>query len=544
MKLHLQKRRGSLWCLGFLATVAVIWSAQLSIRADSSVQSADHLPPPKPALVAVHWPDLAQLESDVRNQITSQQDTLAAAVKYPRVSDAKLSAAYGAMGEIYQAYSLTAPARECYLNASELDPKDFRWIYLLAKLDQLEGRVEDAIRRFRIVASLRPELVAVPANLGNIYLELNRLEDAERSFSAALEIEKQNPAVHYGLGQVALSRRSYTEAVAHFEKALNLAPEANRIHYALALAYRGLGNQEKAKIHLAQQGPVGVRVADPLVDRLVELVQGVRVHLIRGKQALEAKRYEEAAAEFRKAVAARPDSVPAHVNLGAALTQLGDLKGAAEEFEKTLLIDPNNTNARYNLAVLLANANDHQQAIAHLKSVLTINPTDLGARFLLAQELFKTDRLEEALLEFSHISQTDPNNEEALLERVKLLQKKRQFQEALDSLEKGHAQYPQKVKTAVMLAYLLAASPQAKLRDGNRALKLAQSLYAGSGSLQHGALIALALSELERCYEAAEWQRKLIAAAVEQRNVELEARLKADLQRYEKVQSCRPTGDW
>lgn len=356
-------------------------------------QGGDQLPPPKPSLVAVHWPDLSQLESDVRNQITSQQNSLAAAVKDPR---ANLSAAYGAMGELYHAYSLTAPARECYVNANRLAPRDYRWIYLLAKLDQLEGRVDDAIRRFREVVALQPQMVAAQVNLGNIYLELNRLDDAEQSLSTALNIEKQNPAAHYGLGQVALSRRRYADAVTHFEKALLLAPAANRIHYALAMAYRGLQNAEKAKLHLAQQGPVGVRVADPLMDRLTEMVQSARVYLIRGKQALEAKRYEEAAAEFRKAIAASPESVPAHVNLGATLTQLGDLKGAAKEFEKTLLIDPNNTNAHYNLAVLLSNENNHERAIVHLKAVTKINPNDLSARLLLVQQLSKLGRCDEA----------------------------------------------------------------------------------------------------------------------------------------------------
>lgn len=349
-----------------------------------------------PAQVTVHFPDLSQLESDVRNQIATQQNSLTATLKDPSANNAKLSEAYGALGQIYHAYSLTAPARECYVNASRLAPQDARWIYLLAKLDQLEGRVDDAIRRFRSVTSPEAQFVAAQVNLGNIYLELNRLDDAERSFSTALGLEKQNPAAHYGLGQVALSRRQYAGAVAHFEKALELAPEANRIHYALAMAYRGLQNPEKARFHLAQQGPVGVRATDPLMDSVMTLVQSARVFLIRGKQALEAGRYEDAAAEFRKAIAANPESVPAHVNLGATLTQLGDLKGAAEEFEKTLRIDPNNTNSHYNLAYLLANEQNHEQAIVHLKAVMKINPNDLGARSLLVLQLIKLGRCDEA----------------------------------------------------------------------------------------------------------------------------------------------------
>ncbi len=411
----------------------------------------------------ITWPDLSQLEPDVRDQIKSQQDILISTIKDTQSTTTKLSAAYGAMGEIYHAYSLTAPARECYLNANTLAPKDFRWIYLLAKLDQLEGLVEDAIRRYRTVTSLQPELVAAFVNLGNIYLELDRLEDARSDYATALQKDANSPAAHYGLGQVALSQRKYAEAVDHFEKALTLAPDANRIHYALAMAYRGLRNAEKAKLHLAQQGPVGVRVADPLMDKLVQLVEGARVHLIRGKLALEAKRYEEAAAEFRKAIEARPDSVPAHVNLGAALTQLRDLKGAAEEFSKAVALDPNNANAHYNLAVLLANEKQHQQAIVHLQAVSRINPTDVGAQVFLAQQLL-------------------------------------------------HAKRP------------------------DEALKLAQSLYSTTRLLQHGALVGSALAELGRCAEAADWQRKLIARAVEEHNDELQVKLTTDLQRYE---SCR-----
>jgi tetratricopeptide (TPR) repeat protein len=415
----------------------------------------------------VHWPDLSQLETDVREQIKSHQDALIATVKDPKSTETKLSAAYGDLGAVYHAYSLTPSARECYLNANKLAPNDFRWIYLLAKLDQLEGRVDDAIRRYQMVASLQPEFVAVLVNLGNIYLELDRLEEAKRSFSSALQKQPNNPAAHYGLGQAALSKRSYAEAVEQFERALALAPDANRIHYALAMAYRGLRNSEKAKFHLAQQGPVGVRAADPLMDRLQALVQGARVHLVRGKIALEARRYEEAASEFRKAIAAQPDSVPAHINLGAALTQSGDLKGAAEQFEKALVIDPNNLTAHYNLAVLLANEGQHDRAITHLQKVSILNPNDFGARFFLVQQLLHANRADEAL-------------------------------------------------------------------------KVAESLYSKTGSLQHGALVGLALAKLGRCDEAATLQRKLIATAVEQRNEDLLVKLKADLQRYENIQSCRP----
>jgi len=340
----------------------------------------------------VRSPDLTNFEESVRNQIIDLQNSLAATTKNPSKSDAALSEAYGKLGQIYHAYSLIPAAHDCYLNASLLAPKDFRWTYLVAKLDQQEGRFEDAIRRYRIARALQPDYVAVPVNLGNIFLELNRLEEARASFKEAFEIDKNNPAAHYGLGQVALSTRNYAEAIEHFDQTLAQVPSANRVHYSLAMAYRGLGDVEKVKAHLAQQGSVGVRVSDPLVDGLQDLIEGVRVHLARGKLAFEAKRYADAAAEFRKAVAAGSNSVAARINLGVTLSQLGDTQGAAEQFEEAIRLEPRSVNAHYNLAILLAGQNQHEKAIAHLQSALAIDPNDTNVQSLLASELVKVGR--------------------------------------------------------------------------------------------------------------------------------------------------------
>ena len=443
----------------------------------------------------VYSQDLSNLEESVRDQITTAQAALAALAKNPSTTQATLSEEYGKLGQLYHAYSLISAARDAYLNANRLAPKDFRWIYLLGKLDHQEGRFDDAIRRYQLARTLRPDYIATLVNLGNIFLEWNRLEDARESFSSALELDKNNPAAHYGLGQVAVSKRSYAEAVDHFEKTLAQVPDANRVHYSLAMAYRALGDAEKAKAHLTQQGSVGVRVADPLVDGLRDLITGERVYLARGKVAFEAKRYADAATEFRKAVAAKPDSVTARINLGAALTQVGDVNGAVEQFEEALRLEPGRVNAHYNLAVLLARQNKHEQAITHLRAALRVEENDLNARLLLAQELMNAGRPDETLVEYARVS------------------------------------------------YLLAASPETGLRNGARSFDLAQRVYSATNAAPHGALVALALAELGRCSEAADWQRRMIAATEREGNTDLLVKLRAGLKLYENVQSCRPANE-
>jgi len=429
------------------------------------------LPSPKPNLVAIHWPDLSTVEGEVRGHLLQAQTALTRAVRRVDASDVTLSEAYGSTGQTFHAYSFNAPARECYVNAARLAPKDFRWPYLTAKLDQQDGRVEDAIKNYQLAQSLNPSYVAASINLGNIFLEANRLSEARQHFAAALKIDEQSPAADYGLGQVALSERNYAEAVRYFEKTLAIVSAANRVHYSLAMAYRGLGDVEKAKEHLRLQGTVGVRAADPLLDQLQEIVQGERLHLIRGRSALEAKRYAEAADEFRKAVAARPESVAGRVNLGAALNLLGDQRGAIEQFEEALRIAPDNANAHYNLGVLFVIQKRHAEAITHLEFVLKSNPSDTA--------------------------------------------------------------------TTIMLARLLATSPNYEVRNGARALELAQRTYKETGSLEHGAVISLALAELGRCADALEWQRKLIDAAQRSEQISVAEKLKRDLPLYERS-PCRP----
>ena len=517
----------------------------LAVAAQASAQSpAKSTGPPRPQneLLPLSLPDLTKLEPEVRDQLLTFQASLSTVLKDPSATRSTLAEAYGTMGQIYHAYLLTLPASECYANARLLAPRDFRWVYLLGKIEQREDRVDAAIQRFVEARTLRPDYVPVHVNLGNIFLQMNRLAEAATSFEAALALDTTNAAALYGLGQIALSQRRYADAVKFFEEALKRVPDATKIRYSLALAYRGAGDLVQAKAQLAQQGPVGVRVADPLVDQLPELVTGERVHLIRGRMAFDAKRFQDAAAEFRKAIGKKPDSVSGHLNLGYSLVQMNDLTAAAAEFETVVRLDAENMNARFNLAVVLAKTNKHQEAIGHLQSLLNRNPNDVEARFFLAQEFLKSGRYDEALSEFARVSQADPDNEEALLETVKLLEHNGRYKEAVEHLQTSLAEHPQKTETAATLAYLLAASPQYDLRNGTRAFDLAQRVFQTTGLPQHGAVVALALAELGRCAEAGDWQRKMIALAENQQQQEFAASLKADLRLYVSGASCRPTG--
>ena len=64
-------------------------------------------------------------------------------------------------------------------------------------------------------------------------------------------------------------------------------------------------------------------------------------------------RHDEAIAEYRKALAIRPDYVQAHNNLGLGLQAIRDLAGAVASFRRAIELAPEFAEARWNLEVAL-----------------------------------------------------------------------------------------------------------------------------------------------------------------------------------------------
>ncbi|HEV2845489.1 MAG TPA: tetratricopeptide repeat protein, partial [Thermoanaerobaculia bacterium] len=437
---------------------------------------------------------------------------------------------------VYLAYSFHDAATDCFRNATALDPKDFRWPYLLAASHQAAGRLDEAVEAFGKALELAPEATPGYVHLGEIRLLQGRFEDAEAALRKALPM----PAARALLGQVALARRDFKAAVEHLQAALETAPEANRLHHPLALAYRGLGDRAKAEEHLGKAGAVGLRAADPLLDEVAALRLGERVAIVKGKVAAQAGRYADAAAEFRRALAAKPESVEARVNLGAVLGLSGDRAGAAEQFREALRLDPRNATAHFNLGSLLAEGSAPGEAIPHLEAAAAGRPKDAEARGLLARALRDAGQPQEALEQYAHALELAPGDETARLGQAETLVRLQRYGEARRKLEEGLRTIPGSGVLSHALARLLAACPDRSVRDGARALELALAVWKARPALPYGETVAMAYAELERCGEAAEWQRKMIEEA---RRQGMEART-GDLARvlaiYEKGSPCRP----
>jgi tetratricopeptide (TPR) repeat protein len=487
--------------------------------------------PARQGLDALALPDTSSLEQAVAEQIAAAVRALELGRgDRPNVTD--LARRYGELGQVMHAYDFFDSAEAAYRNATRLSSSDVRWRYLLGYLFQQTGRFEEAAEAFERVGQLDPARREAAIRLADTYLQLNRLREARERFDEVLEIF---PALaRKGLGELALREQRFAEAADHFRAVLERAPSATSVHYSLAMAYRGLGQLDRAREHLQRRGGGTLRVGDPLVDGLQALVRGERALVMQGRRAYDAGQFQEAADAFSRAARAAPQSAVPRLNLGLTLARLGKIAEAASHLEAAVRLEPANVEAGAALAMVLLDQGREADALDHLRLAFEQRPADLTVRAGLLRALLRLGRVDEAIAILGRVRAQETDDEDTLVSLSILLADRQRFQDALTLLEQANRRFPDRMATATTFARLLASSPDRTLRDGARALTLAQGVYAAEPSAVHAETVALALAELERCTEALDWMRRAVEAA----HGDEAARLQQELPRYVGT-SCR-----
>ena len=492
------------------------------------------LAPLRPDLQPVPLPLTDLLEPAVVAQLaTADADVRRASAAGGR----ELAEAYGELGQILHVYELFDGAEAAYGNAIRLASTDLRWPHLLAYLFAQTGRFDEARERFEDVLRLNRSHREAAAHLADVNLRLGQLTVAREQFQA---IAEAFPAfANNGLGEIALREERFEEAIRRFHAVLERVPTATAVHYPLAMAYRGLGRVDDARRHLDLRGTGSVRVSDPIVDRIRTLVRGERGLVLQGRALYEAGQFSEAADAFRRATAAAPASATAHMNLGLALVQLGDRSSAIAAFRAAVDAAPEDAAAQSSLGALLAETGRLAEAAGHLRSAFERAPEAAATRTLLVRTLIRLGRTDDALTVLTRAASLDPDDEAVTVDLAILLADRTRYREAISRLNDAYQRHADRAATATTLARLLAAAPDRTVRDGRRALEIATAVHTAAPGPVHRETVALALAELGRCTEAAEWMRKAIDEARQTNEIVDAVRLESELPKY-RGNECRP----
>src|SRR6202521_757107 len=245
------------------------------------------------------------MEPAVRQQIEAAYGSVATA---PTLPAAEAAAAFGEAGKTFLLYSLSESALPCFENATALAPKDVRWAYFAGIAARLRGELDRAGDHFRQALALQSPFPAALVRLGEVEILRDDLESAKRAYTAALA-SPDAAAAHFGLGRVALLRGDARLAAEHFEATLAAQPAASIVHSQLAIAYRRLGQVDKAAAQAAARGEGVVRFADTLMSQLEGANASNANRITLALRALQEGRFAAAAEALRQAAAVDPRDV-------------------------------------------------------------------------------------------------------------------------------------------------------------------------------------------------------------------------------------------
>ena len=198
---------------------------------------------------------------------------------------------------------------------------------------------------------------------------------------------------------------------------------------------------------------------------------------------------EAAAAAWRSALELNPDDARANNNLGFALARLGKLDEAIACWETALRSNGEFLEVRVNLAraletqaVATLQKGSVDEALPRLRRAVQLNPNDAGNQYNLGLALLRKSSFDEAIAQFRKALALDPRDAQAHNDLGVALSLKRRFDEAVAQFREAMAADPQFAQAQSNLAWLLATSPEAAVRNGAEALQLA----AKAVDLSHG----------------------------------------------------------
>jgi len=493
---------------------------------------------PETALLPVPLPTLEGLADAAQQQLRLQHARIRGASQSIR-SEA-LGLEYGKLGQLLFTYDFLDAAEPAFRNARSLRPEDEQWSYYLGMLYRQKGDFEAAAAQFERVLERQPDDVFARLRLAEIYLELGRAEGSKTLLEAVIAEEPRNAFAYYLLGQIAYEAEAFAAAVSHYERVLKLQPTATQVHAPLGLAFRNLGDQQQSQYHLARRGRTLVQLNDPRVVDLEAFKQSSgATALTQGQQLVEAGHYLEAITVLERAVEQDPTNPSAFLSLGVALAYTGDQAEAVEAFRQAISLDSTQSKAYYNLgAISVANG---QQALAEeqFRAALANDPRHRNAHLELAQLLRRTGRCREALEHFQRTLEITPGDIAARQHQALCHLYLGQYAAARTLLEDGLAANPDHLGFVDALARVLASSSEADVRDGARALRLAEQALSLQRRTETLETLAMAHAELGQYQEAVAWQNEAIRTAEQRGHIAYLAHLKTNLHRYQFGTPCR-----
>lgn len=320
--------------------------------------------------VLADQPDFAYGHFQLAYVYTALKKPKEAQAEYQRAAalDPKMAAAYVNLGMLlldnHEDTAAVAPLRK----AVELLPAESRPRYLLAVALDRSGDRAGAAQAFEALLHLDPNDINALEYLGWMNLRSGRPAEAEVRFRRAVEVQPKGAEGLRGLAQ-SLEAQKKPEAVAAYREYLEVKPDDALAHARFIDLLRDQGQNDAALAELDRAD-----AGKPSVESLK----------LRADIQVAQKKWADAIATLRQAVALRPNDARLHGGLGRTLLQVRDFPNAEKELKTAIQLDAKNIDYWKDLSTTYYLSKNYAATLVVLDRIDQLETPGAGSWFLRA----------------------------------------------------------------------------------------------------------------------------------------------------------------
>ncbi len=291
-------------------------------------------------------------------------------------------------------------------------------------------------------------------------LEEDDTAKQEEHYAKAIEFAPRDVEIRRARGLHFLLEDKFDRAREDLLVAIEEKPSDGSLHEALGMACMMGDKRDEAKKAFDKAIELEPDSSSPLMQRARLL-------------AVEEK-YPEAIADIDRALELDPGNPAAVVLRARVHQQAGDSDKALDDIESVLTDDPDNTIALELRGLIAAERDDYPAAIRDFRRLVARNGDDAVLVSQLGMLYLAAKQPREAIRRFTRALEIDAEHFASLRGRSDAKISIGDHPAAIADLDKAHALKPDDTGVLNNLAWLLATSPDDAIRNGTRAIELAQ----------------------------------------------------------------------